>query len=53
VKRKQYKNKNYSWKNERKRELLQTKIRKQNLGKPYSNIVPTWRDTAMWTQTGY
>jgi len=32
---------------EGKQKLLQTKITKpKNLGKPYSNIMPTWRDTA-------
>jgi len=29
------------------------KTKTKNLGKPYSNIVPTWRDTAMQTQTGF
>jgi len=41
------------WENEwKKRELLQ-KTKTENLGKPYSNIVPTWHDTAMQTQTGF
>jgi len=29
--------------------MAKTNERKTNIGKPYSNIVPTWRDTAMRT----
>jgi len=39
LKRKRYKNKNYSWQNERKRELLQTKKRKRKIWANHTAIL--------------